>query len=119
MGFVVGSLFRWGSNIVALLVASWLIDGMDYGDVWTLIIAALVFSLVNFIVKPIVTVLALPAVILTLGIALFFINVFMLYLTDWIVGGFESGSFWDTVLGALIIWAVNFVLSVFLKPEER
>jgi putative membrane protein len=119
MGFVAGSLFRWGANIVALLVASWLIDGMDYGDLWTLVIAALVFSFVNFIVKPIVTVLALPAIILTLGIALFFINVFMLYLTDWIVGDFESGSFWDTVLGALIVWVVNFVLSAFLKPEER
>ena len=118
MGFVVGFLFRWGSNIVALAVASWLIDGMDYGDFWTLIIAGLVFSIVNFIVKPIVTLLALPAVILTFGLALFFINVFMLYITDWIVDGFESGSFGDTVLGALIIWIVNFALS-FLKPEGR
>jgi putative membrane protein len=117
--FLAGFLFRWGSNILAILVASALIDGFDYGDVWTLVIAALVFSVVNFIIKPIVTLLALPAVVLTLGVALFFINVFMLYITDWIVGGFETGSFWDTVLGALIIWAVNFVLSAFLKPEER
>jgi putative membrane protein len=119
MSLLVGFLFRWGSNIVALLVASALIDGMDYGDFGTLILAGLVFAIVNAIVKPIVVLLTLPAVILTLGIALFFINVFMLYLTDWIVGGFESGSFWDTVLGALIVWIVNFVLSAFLKPEER
>ena len=57
-----------------------------------LFVAALVFTTVNWLVRPIVILLALPAVVLTLGLALILINTFMLYLTDWIVPSFETGA---------------------------
>jgi putative membrane protein len=113
-------LFAWLSNIVALFVAAWLVSGVDYGDdFWVLFIAALVFTTVNWLVKPLVIILALPAVILTLGLALILVNTFMLYLTDWIVPSFETGSFWSTLLAAIIVSLVNLILSFVLKPEER
>ncbi len=112
-------LFAWLSNVVALFVAAWIVSGVDYGDdFWILFIAALVFTVVNFFVRPLVILLALPAVILTLGLALILINTFMLYLTDWIVPSFETGSFWSTLLAAIIISIVNMILSFFLRPEE-
>ena len=86
-------LVSWLSNTVALFVAAWIIPDMGYGDdFWVLFIAALVFTLVNWLVRPIVILLALPAVILTFGLALILINTFMLYLTDWIVPSFETGA---------------------------
>jgi putative membrane protein len=113
-------LFAWLSNVVALFVAAWLVSGVGYGDdFWVLFIAALVFTTVNWLVRPLVIILALPAVVLTLGLALILINTFMLYLTDWIVPSFETGSFWSTLLAAIIVSIVNLILSLVLKPEER
>lgn len=104
-------LITWAFNAAALFVAAWLLDGIDYGDsAWALVVAALVFSLVNIFVKPIVAVLALPFIILTLGIALFFINLLMLYLTSWIVDDFRIDGFWWAVAATIIVWAVNAVL---------
>jgi putative membrane protein len=78
-----------------------------------------VFTIVNWLIRPIVILLALPAVILTLGLALILINTFMLYLTDWIVPSFETGSFWWTLLAAIIVSIVNLIISLVLKPEQR
>jgi putative membrane protein len=111
--------FSWLSNVVALFVAALVIPGIDYGDTfWALFLAGLVFALVNLVVRPLVILLALPAVILTLGLALFLVNTFMLYLTDWIVPDFETGSFWSTLGGALIVWIVNVVINAVLKPGD-
>jgi putative membrane protein len=112
-------LFGWLSNVVALFVAAVVVPGIDYGDdFWVLIVAGLVFGLVNLVIRPLVILLALPAVFLTLGLALFLVNAFMLYLTDWIVPDFETGSFWSTLGGALIVWVVNLVLNTVLKPGD-
>ena len=113
-------IFAWLANVVALFVAAWIITGIDYGDdFWVLFVAALVFTIVNVFIRPLVILLALPAVILTLGLALILINTFMLYLTDWIVPSFETGSFWATLGGALIVSIVNLILNLVLKPDER
>ncbi len=119
-GVWIALLVAWLSNIVALFVAAWIVPGMEYGDdFWVLFIAALVFTLVNWLVRPIVILLALPAVILTFGLALILINTFMLYLTDWIVPSFETGSFWWTLVAAIIVSIVNLILGLLIKPDER
>ncbi|HEY7197969.1 MAG TPA: phage holin family protein [Gaiellaceae bacterium] len=107
-------------NVFAIWVASLVFDGITYDDkAWVLIVAGLVLGFVNFIVRPIVILLTLPAVILTFGIALLFVNAFMLYLTDKMVPPFEVDGFWTLVGGALLIWVVNMLVYAVLKPEER
>jgi putative membrane protein len=102
-------------------VAAWALDGITYGDQWwTLLIAALVFTVVNAFVKPILTVLSIPFIVVTLGLFYFLINILMLYLTDWIVPDFEIRTFWWAVLGAIIVSIVNWILNVaFGEPEEQ
>jgi putative membrane protein len=103
----------WLFNIAALWVASKLLSGVhvDGDDAWlTFVLAGLVFSLVNMIVKPIVAVLAIPLIILTLGIAYFLVNVLMIFLTSWVVSDFHVDSFWSGVAAAIIVWAVNALL---------
>ena len=108
-------LLRWAFNVVALFVAAWLLAGVDYGDSWwSLMIAAVVFTLVNMIVKPILTVLSIPFIVVTLGLFYFLINILMLYLTDWIVTDFEIDTFWWAALAAIIVGIVNWILNATL-----
>ena len=110
----------WFFNIVALWVAAELLDGIGYGeDEWILVIAALVFSLANIFVKPLVILFTLPLVILTLGVALFFVNLLMLYLTSWVVDDFTVDSFGAAILATIIIWVVNTVLEAVFSRDER
>ena len=113
-------LVTWLFNIIALWVASELLADISYGgNEWVLVVAALVFSVVNIFVRPVVILFTLPLVILTLGIALFFINLLMLYLTSWIVDDFTVDSFWEAILATIIIWIVNMVLEALFGREER
>jgi putative membrane protein len=106
--------------VVALFAAAWVIPGVTYGSSWwTLLLAALVFAIVNAIVRPIVILFTLPAVILSLGVALFFISMLMLWLTDEIVDEFETGGFWSVAGGAVIVWLVNLLLGVLLGRPQR
>jgi putative membrane protein len=104
-------LFRFVGNLAALWLASEIFDEMTYGDeFWVLVLAAVVFTIVNTFVKPVIAILSIPFIIVTLGIAYFFVNVLMLLLTDWVVPDFEAGGFWTLVGATIIIWLVNLVI---------
>jgi putative membrane protein len=93
---------------------------VGYGsDEWILVVAALVFSVVNIFVKPLVILFTLPLVILTLGVALFFVTLLMLYLTSWIVDDFSVDSFGAAILATIIVWAVNTVLEAVFTFDDR
>jgi putative membrane protein len=110
----------WVFNIAAIFVASYFVSGIDYAHrFWVLVLAGLVFGLVNMILKPVVTLMALPVIVLTLGLALFLVNLLMLYVTTWIVGPFRIESFGDAIWGTLIIWVVNATLHALFGLERR
>jgi putative membrane protein len=109
-------LVSWALNAVVLGITGWILSGVSFnGSGWTLIWAALVFGLLNTILKPIVKLLTLPLAIVTLGIAWFFVSMLMLWLTDLIIGAFEIDGFWNYVWATLIVWAVNLVLDVLFR----
>src|SRR5271154_712817 len=110
----------WVFNTIALFVATWLLSGLRYGsDWWALLVAGLVFTLVNVFLKPILTLLSIPFIIVTFGIFYLLINVFMLYLTQWIVTQFTIATFWWAVLAAIIVSAVNAILNSFFGRPGR
>jgi putative membrane protein len=110
----------WLFNTVALYVATWLLSGLDYGsDWWVLLVAGLVFTLVNSLLKPVLAFLSIPFIIVTLGIFYFLINVLMLYVTHWIVPQFTIAGFWWAALAAVIVSIVNGILhAVVGRPSE-
>ena len=111
---------RLVGNLAALWVASELFDEMTYGDsFWVLLAAAAVFTIVNWVVKPIVAILSIPLIILTLGVAYFFVNVLMLLLTSALVPDFAVGGFWTYVGATIVIWVVNLVIAAFLHDVGR
>src|SRR5215218_757960 len=107
------------ANAVALGLTAWLLDGVEVDDWAALLLAAIVFGVVNFLVKPIVTLLGIPFIIITLGIALFFINMLMLWLTDILVGdGFDIEGFWTFVAATILVWLINLLLAA-VSPFGR
>jgi len=109
-------LLRYVGNLAALWVASEIFDEMTYGDSFgVLALAALVFTIVNWVVKPVLAILSIPIIIVTFGIAYFFVNVLMLVLTDAVVGDFEAGSFWTVVGATIVVWLVNVVIGAFVS----
>src|ERR671931_423214 len=104
-------------NAVALAVAAWLLTDITLTGstttrrIITLLIVAVIFGVVNAVVKPIAKLLSLPFIILTLGLLLFVINALMLMLTSWIAGKlnvpFHVEGFGTALLGALIITLVS------------
>ncbi|MFD5536825.1 phage holin family protein [Streptomyces sp. NPDC127079] len=116
------------ANAGALAVAVWLLDKITLtGDstakkVWTLILVALVFGLVNFLVKPIVKILTFPLFILTLGLITLVVNALMLLLTSWVCDklnlSFHVAGFWTAVLGGLIISIVSWALNMILPDSD-
>jgi putative membrane protein len=101
----------WAGNLLALWVASKLVDSINYSSFGKLAIAAAVFGVVNLVIKPLLQLVGCVLIILTLGIALFFINMAMLALTAWLVPGFDVGGFWSVAAGTVIVWLVNLVVN--------
>ena len=103
-------VFAWIANILSLAVADWLFSGVDINGFWPLVIGGAVLGIANTIVKPILTILTLPLVIITLGLFLFVINVLMLALAEWIAPDFSIDGFWTYVGATIVVWIVNYVL---------
>jgi putative membrane protein len=120
MRFLRRLLFSWIINVVALYAAEKLVDGISFtGDFGILVLTGLVFAFVNLLLKPVVKLLALPLIIITLGIALFFINILMLYITDWLVSGFKITHFGAAVWATIVIWGVNWILQIVFDVDDR
>ncbi|WP_030237510.1 MULTISPECIES: phage holin family protein [unclassified Streptomyces] len=124
MNFVVKTI----ANAGALAVAVWLLDKITLtGDstgkkIGTLVVVALIFGLVNFLVKPVVKLFSLPLLIVTLGLFTLVVNALMLLLTSWLADqidlSFHVDGFWTAVLGGLIISVVSWALHVVLPDGD-
>jgi len=119
-------LVRLLVNAAALWVAVRLLDGITYEGSWAgLLVVALVFGLVNAIIRPILYLLTCPLIFLTLGIFVFVVNAAMLLLTARIAHAFDIAFHVDglmtAIVGAIIIGLVSAVLSIFVpdKTQER
>ncbi|MFG3254038.1 phage holin family protein [Streptomyces sp. NPDC048172] len=121
-------LIKTLANAGALAVAIWLIgditlSGGSSGEkTLTLVVVALIFGVVNFVVKPIVKLFSLPLLILTLGLFTLVINALMLMLTSWLADkldlSFHVEGFWTAVLGGLIISLVSWALNMALPDRD-
>ena len=120
-------IVRLLASAVALGVAAWLVDGISVGPgtdterALTLLGVAVIFGLVNAIIRPIARLLSMPLVILTLGLFLLVLNALLLLLTEWIAQqfdlAFQVDGFWPAFVGALIITVVSFLINVVLPDE--
>jgi len=99
---------RWVITTLAVWVAVELVPGLDYDRWQTLLLAALVLGMLNAFVKPLLTLISIPLIIISLGLFLIFINAALLKLTAWLVPGFLVADWLSAFLGSIIISLVTF-----------
>ncbi len=118
-------LIRWAINAVAIWIAIHYVPGITplSDSLVEIILIALIFGLVNAIIRPILTFLTCPLIILTLGLGTLVINAAMFALTGWVGQqfgfGFRVEGFWPALWGALVVSVVSWALSTLVGGGER
>ena len=115
-GFV-NLLLRWVILSVGVALSAKLVPGIGYDTGSTLAVVALLLSLFNLFLKPLLVLFTLPFIVVTLGLGLWIINALLLYFTGGLVHGFHVDSFGAALLGALIVSLTNIVISRLVRPR--
>ena len=95
---------------IAVIVGAWLLPGITVESVWAVFLTAVVISLLNNLLRPILIVITLPVTALSLGLFLFVINAVIILLASGLVSGFHVDNFWSALLFSLVLTAVNSLL---------
>jgi putative membrane protein len=106
----------WVANAVTLVIVTWVLDGVKADNAGALIWAALLFGILNTVLKPLLRLLTLPLAVITLGLIWFGVSMLMLKLTAILVDGFSIHGFRTLVYATIIVWAVNVVLDFVPGP---
>ncbi|TDQ30601.1 phage holin family protein [Zeaxanthinibacter enoshimensis] len=104
-------------NALAVIILANILPGVGVESFWTAIWVAIVLSLLNLIVKPILVVLTLPVTILTLGLFLLIINALIILLADYLVPGFAVNGIWWALLFSLLLSLLQSILHGLLKED--
>lgn len=114
-----GFLLRWSINLLALVTAGILINGIVIQSIGMGIVAAGILGLVNAVIRPVVLLLTLPINLLTLGLFTLIINALMLQLVAWLVPGFIVETFRAAFLGSLLISLTSWLLNLFVSGDGK
>ncbi len=108
MKWILKIFFTW----IAVIIASWLLPGVEVNDNMTALLVAIVWALLDVLVKPLLIILTLPITILTLGIFLIFINAIIVLIDAYFIHGFKVDNIW---------WALffSFVVSIIVTLFQR
>ena len=115
MGFLIRVLI----NALAIYFTAAIVPGLILRSLMAALGAGLVLGLVNAVVRPILILLTLPFTILTLGLFLFVLNGLCLWLTSWLVKGFEVHSFWAAVFGSILVSVVSWLLTTSVSDRGQ
>ena len=114
-----GFLMRVLINALAIAFTAAVVPGIEVRSVVGALGAGLVLGVINAVVRPLLILLTLPVTLLTLGLFLFMLNGFCLWLTAWFVKGFEVQGFWAAVFGALLVSLVSGILTAMVSDSGR
>jgi putative membrane protein len=120
-------ILRWLITAAALFVAARVVPGisvLDNNALVAVLVMAAVFGLVNAVIRPLLTLLSCPLVLLTLGLFILVINTICFLLSSWIAQnifgvGFVVDGFWPAFFGAIVVSIVSFLLSLFLPDKDE
>jgi putative membrane protein len=109
MPFALRLVLAWALNLAALWVADALFDGVHIDGWAAYLIGSAVLGIANAVLKPLLTVLTLPLVLVTLGLFYLVINIAMVALAEWIAPDFSIDGFWSYVGTVVVVWAINWI----------
>jgi putative membrane protein len=114
-----GLFIRWLILTAAIIIASYLLEGIHISGFFSAFLAAAILGVLNALFRPVLIILTLPINILTFGLFTFIINALMLKMASSVIPGFEVQGFWTAVFGALIISFVSWLLNSFISDRGR
>jgi putative membrane protein len=118
--FRLGRLLKsWALIALGVVFAAAVSSGIHYESAWTLALVAIVLSLLNALLRPLLILFALPFVVLTFGLGILIINALLLYLTGWLVSGFIVEGFWWALWGAFLIALTSILVNTLLGQGAR
>lgn len=106
-------------SAVAVVILAKILPGVGVDSYTTAIVVAIVLSLLNFIVKPILVILTLPVTILTLGLFLLIINAIIILLADYFIDGFQVNNIWWALLFSLLLSFLQSIFYSFLNDDKN
>jgi len=109
MPFAARLAIAWAINLAALWAADALWDGVRIHGWAAFLIGSAVLGVANAVLKPLLTLLTLPLIIVTLGFFYLVINIAMVALAEWIAPNFSIDGFWAYVGTVVVVWAVNWI----------
>lgn len=111
-------LLRILITAIAVVVLANILPGVGVDTYWTAILVAVVLSLLNFIVKPILVIFTLPVTILTLGLFLLIINAIIILLADYLITGFNVEGIWWALIFSLLLSLLQSVMFSLLGEDN-
>ncbi|MDP2862764.1 MAG: phage holin family protein [Desulfobacterales bacterium] len=108
---------KWLALTAAIMLTSYLIDGISVDGLSSAFLAAAVLGILNVFLRPIALILTLPVNILSLGLFTFVINAFMLIITSRLIPGFNVNGFWAAITGSLLISIVGWAINIFAAEK--
>ncbi len=112
-----GIALRWLTLTGAILLASYMLDGIYVSGFGAAVGAAAILGILNAFFRPIALILTLPINILTLGLFTFVINAVMLKMASGVISGFDVRGFWPAIFGSLLISLVSWGLNTFINDR--
>ncbi|MBC2846288.1 phage holin family protein [Winogradskyella flava] len=106
-------------NAIAVFVLAEILNGVSVDNYITSLIVAVVLSILNVLVKPILVILTLPVTILTLGLFLFVVNALIILLADRLIDGFRVDGIWTAILFSVLLCILQSLLHSFLKKDKK
>ena len=112
-----GLFVRWLVLTGAILVASYILDGIEVTGFFSAFFAAAILGVWNALFRPVIIILTLPINVLTLGLFTFVTNALMLQMASGVISGFQVNGFWSAVFGSLLISLVSWLLNSFISER--
>ncbi|MEK7132723.1 MAG: phage holin family protein [Patescibacteria group bacterium] len=104
-------LLKYLGTVAAVVLTANLVPGISYAGGWiTILLIALVWSIIVIVIRPILRVLTLPITIITFGSFSLILNAFLFYAMAWIVPGFVVAGFWPALLGAFVLSILTWLI---------
>ncbi|MFN5323606.1 MAG: phage holin family protein [Bacteroidota bacterium] len=108
-------LARFVTYTLAIIISDWLLPGIVLSGAFTAMVLALVLTLLNLVVKPLLIFLTLPMTLISFGLFLFVINASMVLLAAYLVPGFMVDGFWWALAFSIILSLCNSLLEALQK----
>lgn len=106
-------------NAIAVFFLANVLNGVQVDNYVTAIIVAVVLSVLNLLVKPILVILTLPITFITLGLFLLVINAIIIFLADTLIDGFSVSSIWTAILFSILLSILQAILHSFMKKDKK